>query len=109
MTETGESAVDSLPFLVAIEEETDDETMGVFRRGEREVVLREIPVAVLRQSVQRAVTALRGIFDDVAAETGRLQLREAQFSFEVTAKGGLNFVGTTEVGSKGAITLTFKE
>jgi hypothetical protein len=104
-----EPAVESLPFLIAVDGDEDDNSMGLFRRGERDVVLRDIPVAVLRRNVLRTVAALRGVFDDVAEETGRLRLREAQLSFEVSAKGGLNLVGTTEIGSTGAITLTFRE
>lgn len=110
MSSRDEELVDeSLPFLVALDEDAEDNTKGLFRRGEREVALRDIPVAVLRHNLERTVAALRGMFDDIAAEPGRLRLREAQFSFEVSAKGGLNFVGTTEVGSTGAITLTFGE
>ena len=104
----GDQDNDSLPFLISIDEE-DDDTMGLFRRGERPVVLRDIPVAVLRRSVERTVAALQQVFDGVTDETGRLRLQEAQFCFEVSAKGGLNLVGTTEVASKAAITLTFRE
>ncbi|MEU4633838.1 hypothetical protein ACGFLT_08390 [Micromonospora chalcea] len=100
--------VDTLPFLVSVEVSDDPDTMGLFRKGEREVAVRHIPIAVLRESVRHTVAALRTVFDEVAEETGRLRLAEAQFSFEVSAKGGLNLVGTTEIGSKGAVTLTFR-
>ncbi|MBN1174179.1 MAG: hypothetical protein JXA67_18555 [Micromonosporaceae bacterium] len=102
------ATVETLPFLVTVEDD-DDETMGLFRHGDREVALRDIPVAALRASVRRTLAGLRSIFDDVTDETGRLRLREAQFNFEVSAKGGFNLIGTSEVATKGAITLIFRE
>lgn len=109
MTRSDEdAATETLPFLVTVED-GDDDTMGLFRHGDREVALRDIPVAALRASVRRTLAGLRGVFEDVADETGRLRLREAQFNFEVSAKGGLNLIGTSEIATKGAITLIFRE
>lgn len=103
-----EATVETLSFLVSVED-GDDETMGLFRRGDREVALREIPVAALRASVRRTLAGLRSVFEDAADEAGRLRLCEAQFNFEVSAKGGLNLIGTSEVATKGALTLIFRE
>lgn len=99
----------ALPFLVADDPVDHDDTMGVFRRGEREVTLRPIPVDVLRQNLTAAVAGLRAAFDEVAQDTGKLRLREVQVGFEITASGGVNFIGTAEMSTKGAITLTFSE
>jgi hypothetical protein len=99
----------ALPFLVADDLTDNQDTMGLFRRGEREVAARLIPVDALRENVSAAVAALRSVFDELTQDAGRMRLREVQVGFEVTATGGVNFIGTAEVGAKGAITLTFGE
>jgi hypothetical protein len=101
-----QSGVDTLPFLV-VDEGADRETMGLFRRGEREVTLRPIPVEVLRKNVHAAVAALRSVFEELAEDASGMRLREVQVGFEVSATGGINLIGTAEVGATGAITLTF--
>lgn len=95
-----------LRFLVAAEDE-DEETMGIFRRGERGMTLREIPVAALRTNVRRVVAGLQEVFADAVAESGHLRLREMQVHFEVSASGGVHLIGTSDVSARGAITLVF--
>jgi len=100
---------DHLTFVVAVDGETDDTVMGgLFRRGDREVAPRQIPAAVLRENVRKAVAGLRAVFDEVAdADTGRLRLREAHVAVEVSATGGVQFIGTAEVGASATISLVF--
>jgi hypothetical protein len=101
---------DHLTFIVAVDGEQDNATMGGLFRGDREVARRPIPVAVLRENVGKAVAGLRSVFDDlIDADTGRLRLREAHIAVEVTASGGVNFIGTTEVGGSATISLVFGE
>jgi hypothetical protein len=39
---------------------------------------------------------------------GDYELHEVKLQVEISAKGGVNLVGTAEAGGKGAITLTFR-
>ena len=101
--------LNSLPFLVAPEEEINNQTMGLFRPGDGDIVLKAIPIEALRVSLRESTAALRSLFDEIAAQPGRMKLRQVQIGFEVTATGGIQLIGTSQVGSKGAITLVFGE
>ncbi len=98
---------DYLSFLVPVEDDPDGTSMGIFGNGERETRLVEIPVAKLRDSLRQSVTALKAVLEDASSTAGTMRLREAHIQFEVSATGGIHFVGTTELGAKGAITLVF--
>ncbi|MEU6757344.1 hypothetical protein [Streptomyces sp. NPDC046685] len=81
----------------------------MFRRKDEEgSFVRDIPVAVLRANLQRAVDGLQQMIGEIDVPEGGMPLRQAQVSFEVTASGGIAPVGTSaQVAAKGAITLTF--
>lgn len=121
-TEATLDSLDTLPFLVSIDdrEATPERTgfgeKGLFGRrggdadqdGEGAPTVRNIPVSVLRDNLQRAVDGLQGVLGTITVPDNGMPLREAQVSFEVTASGGIAFVGTSaQVAAKGAITLTF--
>ena len=109
MSEVVLAGTQSLSFLVIDEAPDDQETMGrLFRRGDADVVVREIPIEILKDNLRAAVEALRSLFDELADESHTVQLREAQVGFEVSASGGIQLIGTTQVGAKGAITLIFR-
>ena len=40
---------------------------------------------------------------------GRFKLKEITLQVEVSSDGGINLIGTANLGGKGAITLTFAE
>ncbi|MEU1277289.1 hypothetical protein [Streptomyces sp. NPDC005805] len=117
----GGAGLETLPFLVSIEEPDEAEAdglagdKGIFgRRGSNDgegsgaASVRNVPVAVLRENLQRAVDGLQQVIGTITVPEGGMALREAQISFEVTASGGIALVGTSaQVGAKGAITLTF--
>jgi hypothetical protein len=106
--EIGHALEPSLPCIVAVDGEgADGETMSLFRRGEAELAVRHVPVAALRENLKRTMAMLGGLIEDAMATGGSLPLRQVQLSFEVSANGGINLVGTAQVGGKGAITLTF--
>ncbi|GGY88672.1 Pepco domain-containing protein [Streptomyces poonensis] len=97
----------TLPVLVSIEEEHDDDSMGLFsRRGD--VALRDVPLGPLRKNLAEVVDALQEVFSEVAARDGVLSLKEAQLSFQVTAGGGVQLIGTTQIQGTRAVTLVFK-
>ncbi|GAA4468168.1 hypothetical protein GCM10023170_081720 [Phytohabitans houttuyneae] len=97
-----------LPFLVAIDDPADGDTMGIIPMVGREVALRWVPTAALRASLRETVTQLREVLSDAIAPVGDLKLAEAHLAFEVTASGGVQLIGTSQVGAKGAITLVFR-
>lgn len=100
---------ETIPFLVSDDPDDTSKTMSIFRSGEREVTPRGVPVGALTQNLRNSVEQLRSVFAAVKGDMGSgMNLKQVQLQFEVTAKGGVNFVGTTEVGSKGAITLVFE-
>ncbi|MFC9270640.1 Pepco domain-containing protein [Streptomyces zhihengii] len=114
-----EGSLETLPFIVSIDDTAPAATStgpagdkGLFGRRaaeEGDSSLRDIPVAVLRDSLQRAVDGLQGVLGSITVPEGGMALRQAQVSFEVTASGGIAFVGTSaQVAAKGAITLTFE-
>lgn len=114
MSDAGaEVSMETLPFVVSIDEEDLDGAGGsksILGRRDGDVSIRHIPVAVLRENLQRVVDAIRGVFDDVADGGGRMPLKQATVSVEVTAGGGITVVGTSaQVAGRGAITLTFGE
>lgn len=110
-------SVETLSFLVSVDdadpagEAGPAGDKGIFgRRGDEDGrrPVREIPVAVLRENLQRAVSGLQQVLGTIEVPEGGMPLRQAQVSFEVTASGGITLVGTSaQVAAKGAITLTF--
>jgi hypothetical protein len=99
----------TLPFLVTAEDVGDQDAMGgIFRRSDADVVVRNIPVAELRENLRTTVVALCSLFQETVDPSGTVQLREAQVGFEVSASGGIQLIGTAQVGAKGAITLVFR-
>lgn len=101
----------TLSFLISIDDAEPTFAggeKGIFRRSGEEGVVREIPVMVLRENLQRAVSGLQQVIGAIDIPDGGMPLKQAQVSFEVTASGGITFVGTSaQVAAKGAITLTF--
>lgn len=93
----------TLPFWV--EPDDGEDTMGLLG-GNPE--LRAVPLGPLRRNLAATVDALQQVFADIAAQGGTLPLAEAQLSFQVTANGGVQLIGTGQVGGSRALTLTFR-
>lgn len=111
METTGSAAGEpTLPFWVSFDEDAEEyeDSMGLFG-NRQEAVLRGVPLGVLRKNLADAVDALQQVFADVAARGGALPLREAQLSFQVTAGGGVQFVGTAQMQSSRGIVLVFRQ
>ncbi|PNV31907.1 hypothetical protein C1708_05925 [Streptomyces sp. DH-12] len=99
-----------LPFWVEVTDEddhADHDSMGLFSRS-GDAVLRSVPLGPLRQNLTEAVDALQAVFADVAACGGTLPLAEAQLSFQVTATGGVQLIGTGQMQGTRGLTLTFR-
>ncbi|MER6077019.1 hypothetical protein [Streptomyces sp. NPDC001833] len=110
----GPPDVPALPFWVSCDDqdgepEDEGDSMGLFGDGEAEVRLRNVPLGPLRKNLADAVDALQQVFTEAAARGGSLPLREAHLSFQVTASGGVQFIGSAQIQRGHGITLVFKQ
>ncbi|MFI2206769.1 hypothetical protein ACH47Z_39860 [Streptomyces sp. NPDC020192] len=104
----------ALPFWVSCDDqdaepEDEGDSMGLFGVGDAEVRLRNVPLGPLRKNLADAVDALQQVFTEAAARGGPLPLREAHLSFQVTASGGVQFIGSAQIQRGHGITLVFKQ
>jgi hypothetical protein len=97
----------TLPFWVADEGEGLQDSMGLFNR-DADAVLRAVPLGPLRKNLADTVEALQSIFAEVSDRAGTLPLAEAQLSLQVTASGGIQLVGTSQLQAGRGLTLTFR-
>ncbi|MDT0573630.1 hypothetical protein RM704_40375 [Streptomyces sp. DSM 3412] len=107
VTAEGEEA-GQLSFWVLGDEDDDGGTMGLFGR-DSEAVLRQVPLGPLRKNLAETVAALQQVFADVAAQSGTLPLKEAQLQFQVTASGGVQLIGTTQMQGTRGLVLVFRQ
>ncbi|KUJ69787.1 hypothetical protein ACZ90_08275 [Streptomyces albus subsp. albus] len=70
--------------------------------------LRSVPLGPLRRNLTETVDALQQLFADVAARDATMELSEVELSFEVSASGGIQLIGTGKVAGTRGLTLTFK-
>ncbi|MEV6117321.1 hypothetical protein AB0L59_33765 [Streptomyces sp. NPDC052109] len=105
-----ESPEAALPVWVSADEVEDllDESKGLLRRN-GDAVLQQVPLGPLRKNLSATVDALQQLFAEVSARGGTLPLKEAQLSFQITATGGVQLIGTGQVQGTRAITLVFRQ
>ncbi|WP_306338008.1 hypothetical protein [Streptomyces sp. KL118A] len=106
----------SLAFWVeATDEDTDlgpgsdsnSDSKGLFSR-DGDSVLRSVPLGPLRKNLAETVEALQQVFKEVADRDDTLAFAEAQLSFQVTASGSIQLIGSGQVQGTRGLTLTFK-
>ncbi|MBV7696746.1 hypothetical protein [Streptomyces sp. TRM70350] len=110
-----QAAVDGLTVPIWVTATEDDiaaaqqgsDTMGLFS-SDGNAVLRSVPLGPLRKNLAETVDALQRVFQEVADRGGALPLAEAQLSFQITAGGGIQLVGTGQMQGTRGLTLTFK-
>lgn len=98
----------SLQFWVNETEEREGDTLSIFGGGNSDPVLRSVPLGPLRKNLAATVDALQQLFADAEARGGTLPLAEAQLSFQVTANGGIQLIGTGQMQGTRGLTLVFK-
>ncbi|MFJ9371882.1 hypothetical protein [Streptomyces sp. NPDC101455] len=105
--------VTGLEVLVRAEEVTEGPgsgqgTKGFLRnRDGFEFATVQVRTEQLKVNIERTVEQLRSIFEGLAENSQRFPLTEVQVSFEVSAKGGIRLIGSSEIEGKGGITLVF--
>jgi len=76
-------------------------------KGGREAVgIANVPIDKLRDSLKSATSLLAEAFQDIR-QVGQFCLSEVSIEVEVSAEGGVSFIGTTKVSGSGSITLKF--
>src|SRR4051794_8141807 len=102
--------METIPFLVAIPEGAQAEGLKGFfpDAGASYLALREIPVDRLRENLQAVSRALLKVLDDIKS-VGDFGLTEVEIGIEISAEGGVQFVGSSKAGGKGAVKLKFSK
>ena len=90
------------------ETRSHDRTKGVFGSdgSQAEAVLAQVSAESLRGNLTRASQGILQLLSDIR-KIGAFRLKEVQLQVEISAEGGVQFIGTSKIGGKGAITLTF--
>lgn len=76
--------------------------------GRSAVGLADIPIDTLRANLKAATSSLAEAFSDIR-QVGNFQLSEVEIAVEVSAEGGVQFIGTAKVGGSGSISLKFTQ
>ncbi len=96
-----------VPFVVLVDAPRG--TKGLtFSAGEHVLKRVTVPVETLRENLTTACTAIAAALQDVR-RVGSFRLTSVELGVEVTAEGGVSFVGSSKVGASGSITLKFEE
>jgi hypothetical protein len=98
-----------IPFLVDVPDDVSAQEIKGFLSGdESHIALREIPVAQLKENLSKMSNAFMQALADIKA-VGGFELAEVEIQVEISAEGGVQFIGSSKIGGKGAITLKFKQ
>jgi hypothetical protein len=93
------------------DEPVSGEEMGIFRRrSSQALVVKEIGVGVIANSLSRLCETLSGVLENVKAPPGAYSLQEVTVSAEISAQGNVTVVGVAQIGGSGtgAISMTFR-
>ena len=100
--------METIPFLVTAPEEDVNDEMGIFRSGYGDIRIQQIPVETLKHNLTAVSQSVMDALEDIK-HVGQFRLQEVTLQVEVTVDGGINLIGTANLGGKGAITLKFAE
>lgn len=77
-------------------------------KGGGSIGVAQISVATLRENLHSATSMLAQALSDIRG-VGDFELAEVEVGVEISAEGGVQFIGTSKVSGSGSITLTFKK
>lgn len=100
-------ASETIPFLVSLPNEEDQNVKGLFS-PDAEIGLKNIPIDLLKENLNNICQSLATALSDIK-KVGNFKLKEVSIGVEITAEGGVSFIGTAKLGGKSTITLTFTE
>jgi|SRR5215831_9859949 len=95
---------DTISVIVELPE-AGDGAKGLFR-GQK-IALVQLPIEKLRDQMGAEAGKLLAILDTMPAKTG-WRLDEAEVGVEISAEGGVSFIGTAKVGANATLKLKFK-
>lgn len=72
------------------------------------LVYRDLPIEKLKDSLNDFTDNVSSILQGVKKEINNYQLDEVELNVELSASGSIRLIGSVEVGTTGAIKLTFK-
>ena len=103
-----DETIKEIPFLVTPSEDDEDQDTKSISLPDGEAIIKNIPVEKLKENLNNICEGLTSALSDIK-KVGNFKLKEVTVGVEVSADGGVNFVGTVNIGGKSAITLTFTE
>jgi len=91
---------------------SDDRTISFIvsdarTKGAGQAVRQAVSVAKLREDLAQACADLGEVLGDIRG-VGGFELTEVTVGVEIDAKGGVHFIGTSEVGASASVTLKFE-
>jgi len=99
--------METIPFIVSVLDE-NVASKGLFTCSGRSLRLVEIPLEQLKKNLASVSSAMAEALQGIK-EVGRFRLKEVNLQVEISAEGGVHFIGTASMEGKGAITLKFEE
>ncbi len=76
-------------------------------KGAGQAIRKSVAVGKLREDLAAACADLGEVLGDIRA-VGGFELTEVTVGVEIDAKGGVHFIGTSEVGASASVTLKFE-
>jgi hypothetical protein len=96
-----------IPFIVENASTRTSDSKGLREAAERSAQLVKIPAEALRRNLSEASAAVLEALQDMRA-VGDYRLKKVVLQVEVSAEGGVSFIGTAQVGAKGGIALEYE-
>ena len=95
----------TISVIVEISGEESDHKGGAY--GDKETVPVSLPIEALRSSLSTEAAKLLSILDSLHTDS-KWKLEEVEVGIEISAEGGISFIGTAKAGAEASIKLTFK-
>jgi hypothetical protein len=97
--------IETISVIVGVSQEGDATKGGFYGDQDAEAVL--LPVEKLRTGLKAETSKLLTILDAIPEHEG-WRLDEVEIGAEITAEGGISFIGTAKIGARTAFKLKFK-
>lgn len=96
-----------LPIIITAPNERFEQTKGIFTPN-AEAIVENVPLEALSKNLNSVCGGVCEALSNLTA-VGDFALKEVSIQVEISAQGGVNLIGTANVGGKGAITLKFEK
>lgn len=72
------------------------------------LIYRDLPIEKLKENINDFTNKISEVLDGIQGKLKNYKLDEIELNVELSASGSIHLIGSVEVGTTGAITLTFK-